>query len=108
MKKDAVKKEAEPILADIAAHDPKPTVRAAAIGLLGNYNNPEYKKLFIKNINDSSYTVSGTALEALLKLDSTAAFAEAKKLSKTPAKGKLVESVAKVLIKSGDENGFES
>jgi aminopeptidase N len=75
--------------------------------MLGNYNNPEYKAIFMKNMSDSSYTVAGNALEALSKVDSAQAIVEAKKLGAKEAKGKLVESITKVMIKSGDESGFE-
>ena len=43
IKKPTVKTEVEPLLADIAKNDTKPTVRAAAIGLLGQYAKPAYK-----------------------------------------------------------------
>jgi len=107
LKNETVKKQAEPILADLAQHDAKATVRAGAIATLGNYNNSTYKSLFQKNVNDSSYTVSGNALEALFKLDSAAGVAEAKRLARTPAKGKLVEAMTTILVKSGDESGFD-
>lgn len=107
LKNETVKKQAEPILADIAQHDPKSTVRATAIAALGNYNNATYKSLFAKSVNDSSYTVAGNALEALFKLDSASAVTEAKRLARYPAKGKLVESMTTILVKSGDEGGFD-
>ena len=107
LKNETVKKQVEPILAEMAQHDAKPTVRASAIATLGNFNNPAYKSLFQKNVNDSSYSVSGNALEALFKVDSAAAVADAKRLARTPAKGKLVEAMTTVLVKSGDESGFD-
>jgi aminopeptidase N len=107
LKKETVKKEMEASIADLAKNDPKSIVRAAALEVLGNYNNDAYKPLFMKAVNDSSYTVSGAALEGLSKIDSAAGLAEAKRLGKGQAKGKLVESITKVLIKSGDESGFE-
>ncbi|MBC7829254.1 MAG: M1 family metallopeptidase [Chitinophagaceae bacterium] len=107
LKKENVRKEVEPILADLARNDDKSTVRASAIGLLGNYSNPEYKAVFIKGVADSSYTVAGNSLEALLRVDSAQAIKEAKKLGSKEAKGKLVESITKVMIKSGDESGFD-
>ena len=107
LKKENVKKEVEPILAELARSDVKSTVRANAIGLLANYDNPEYKAIFVKGVNDSSYTVAGNSLDALLKTDSTQAVKEAKRLGAKEAKGKLVESITKVMIKSGDESGFD-
>jgi aminopeptidase N len=107
IKNENVRKEVEPVLADLARNDVKSTVRASAIGLLANFNKPEYKAIFQKGLNDSSYTVAGNSLEALLKVDSAAAVAEAKRLGAQQSKGKLVESITKVMIKSGDESGYD-
>jgi aminopeptidase N len=105
-KKESVKKEVEPILAELARNDAKSTVRATAISMLSYYSNPEYKSIFMKGVNDSSYTVAGSALEALSKVDSAEAIKAAKRLGSHEARGKLVESITKVMIKSGDERGF--
>jgi len=107
MKNETVKKQAEPLLTEIAQRDPRSTVRASALAVLAQYNNGAYKSLFTKSVNDSSYTIAGTALDALFKLDSAAAVAEAKRLAKYPAKGKLVETMTTILVRSGDENSFD-
>src|SRR5579871_216362 len=107
LKKDAVKQAVEPVLADIAAHDERTVVRASAISALGKYKKTEYKSLFEKAVNDSSYAVAGNALEALATVDSNEAFNDAKRLSKSPAHGKLNNSIAAVLIKYGDESDFD-
>lgn len=107
MKKDNVKKEVEPVLLDLAKNDPKKTVKAAAIAKLGAYNNPAYASLFKAAINDSSYTVSGNALEALSDIDSAAALTEAKRLAALPAKGKLSSVITAVMIESGDESSAD-
>jgi aminopeptidase N len=104
LKKENIKKEAEPIIASIAKNDSKSTVRASAIALLGNYNKPEYKDMLVKATSDSSYTVAGSALEALEKIDPAAALNEAKKLSALTHKGKLTGSLMKVLVKAGGDN----
>ena len=101
IKKAAVKTAVEPLLADIAKNDAKPTVRAAAIGLLGQYAKPEYKPIFMKAINDSSYSVSGEALGALVPLEPEKAVASAKAFSKLPMKGKLGAVVSQILIEAG-------
>jgi aminopeptidase N len=106
-KKANVKAEVESTLADIAAKDPKPTVRAAAIGLLGQYGKETYKPLFTKAINDSSYSIAGEALSALAQLDGDAALAAAKGFSKQPMKGKLASSVSQLLIEGGTEEDFD-
>jgi aminopeptidase N len=107
LKKENVRKEMEPILADLARNDAKSTVRASAIGVLANYANPEYKAIFIKGLNDSSYSVAGTSLDALSRIDSALAVKEAKRMGAAAAKGKLIESITKVMIKSRDESGFD-
>jgi aminopeptidase N len=97
----------EPILLELASKDPKPTVKAAALGILAMYGQDKYKDLFTKNLNDSSYSVSGAALEGLMAIDSAAAISAAKTMSSQTIKGKLLESVTKVLMASGDEAGFD-
>ncbi|MDF2193739.1 M1 family metallopeptidase [Paraflavitalea sp. CAU 1676] len=106
MKNQGNKKEFEPLIAAMAKNDPRPVVRATALMTLGNYEGTTYKDLFVKNVSDSSYTVAGMALEALAKVDSVAAFNEAKRLSGQPSKGALVAAVMKTMIKGGDEASF--
>jgi aminopeptidase N len=107
MKKDNVKKEVEPVLLDLAKNDPKKTVKAAAIAKLATYEKPEYASLFKAAVNDSSYTVSGNALEALSEIDSAGALAEAKRLAQQPAKGRLSSVITEIMIESGDESSAE-
>src|SRR6185369_1678215 len=107
MRKDNVKKTVEPILLDLAKNDPKRLVKAGAISKLAQYRNSEYAPIFKSAVNDSSYTVSGNALEALSIVDSAAALAEAKRLSKETVKGKLSSAITAIIIKSGDESMAE-
>ncbi|HLG39245.1 MAG TPA: M1 family metallopeptidase [Chitinophagaceae bacterium] len=104
MEKNNIKAMAEPVLLDLAKNDPKRPVKAAAIGKLGQYKNPAYIDLFKKAASDSSYTVSGTALEALLEVDPKAATDLAKDLEKQPSKGALKDAIAGVKASSGDES----
>lgn len=94
-----VKNGMEPLLAD-AVKDSDRRVKAAAISKLGLYRADKYKPLFLAAIADSSYTVSGNALEALYKLDSAAANAEAKRLGTQPAKGKLASVLKSINLLS--------
>ena len=107
MKKDLVRKEVEPVLLDLAKNDPKKRVKAAAIAKLGTYQKPAYASLFKAAVNDSSYTVSGNALEALSEVDSAGALAEAKRLATQPAKGKLSSVITAVMIAAGDESSAD-
>jgi len=107
MRNETVKKDVEPILAELAAKDKDPNVRAAALGLLANYKKPEYNAIFAKAVSDSSYTIAGTALEALAKADEAAAFTEVKKLNGQVKKGKLLEAALQLMIKSGDVSVYD-
>lgn len=106
-RKEALRTGAEPLLLQVAEKDPKSTVRAAAIEKLGEYRKKEYADLFKKAVNDSSYTVAGTALEALGKVEPETAASLAKSLSKTPSKGALKEAIMNEIVKSGDESMAE-
>src|SRR5687767_6286149 len=103
-KNESVKKEVEPVLADLAKNDKKSTVRGNAIGRLGDYKKADYIPLFKAATKDSSYTVAGNALEALGKSDEAVAMAMAKELSRQPAKGLLKEAITTVIASSGDES----
>lgn len=104
MSNDTVKKSLESVLENMAKTDAKAWVRAKAIELLGNYKKAVYKPLFMSAVTDSSYSVAGTALEALVKIDSTAAMNEIKRIAAQPAKGEL----RNVLIRYADEKSFDS
>jgi aminopeptidase N len=108
VKKQNVKDAVESTLVDLAKNDPERTVKANAIAKLGQYKKAEYASLYKAAINDSSYTVSGNALDALSDIDSITAFNEAKRLSAQPAKGKLSSVITAVMIKSGDESSAEA
>jgi len=97
----------EPVLLDLATHDPDRTVQATAIGYLGTYKKAEYKDLFLKKASDSSYSVAGNALTALSYLDEEKATQLANEFSKYPAKGDLIVAMSAIFIKSGDETKFD-
>lgn len=107
MEKPAVKAAIEPILADLAHHDSDRTVQAKAIELLGSYKNPEYKTFFTQKTSDSSYSVSGSALQALGELDMEEATKLANEFSKHPAKGQLLSSLVDIFIKEGDSSKYD-
>lgn len=99
--------EFESDVAAIAENETRPKVKATAIGILGMYGDEKYKNIFQKNLNDSSYSVSGEALEALMGIDSTAAIQQAKAISKQAVKGKLLESVTAIMMSTGDVSAFD-
>lgn len=91
----------------IAQSDPNKLVRAAAIDLLAVSGDESDKDLFAKACLDSSYSVAGAALGALSNVDSAGAHTMAKKLTKEPAKGRLISSICTVLAAYGDPTAFD-
>ena len=107
MKNEDLKKSIEPILLDLAKNDKKSTVRANAIARLGSYKKAEYTSLFKSATNDSSYSVAGSALEALREVDPNTAMNIAKELKKGKTKGILKEAITTTIASSGDESMAE-
>ncbi len=87
--------------------DKSPLVKAAAIDVLGKFEDIQYTSLFEVGTKDSSYSVAGASLEALANIDSSSAIKIAYKLSKEPAKGRLATSISSVLVKYGGEDAFD-
>jgi aminopeptidase N len=108
LKNDSLKGAFEPILVDIANKDPESQVRAYAIMALGRLKKPEYKDMYIKSLNDSSYSIAGNSLVALGFIDSTAALNKARQLLSTKTKGTLLQAVNNTLYTYAGENDFDS
>ena len=106
-KQPTVKSQAEPILASLAQKDKNRKVKAAAIAQLAEYEQVTHKTIFQAAVDDSSYNVSGNALEALFRIDPNQALTEAKRLSSAPAKAKLAEVIGSILVANGDEAGTD-
>jgi aminopeptidase N len=105
---DSIKKSVELLITDMAKNDPNPLVRAGAISVLGKYNREMYKSLFLQSINDSSYSIAGSALLALGAIDSSAALERAKILSVQNVKGELSDAIITTLFLYSGENEFET
>ena len=105
---DSVKKSVEPLLNDIAENDAKTIVRADAIAALGKYKKDVYKPLFLKAINDSSYSIAGSALVALGAIDTAAALDKARSFSAQHVKGELSDAVTNLLFSYSSENDFDT
>jgi len=106
MKKAAVVSATESEILKIAESDPDRRTKAKAIQLLGQLKKQAYKPLYEKALKDSSYSVSGSALAALQKIDEDAALKFAKTCILDKPKGSLLESAASLLISSGDTTAF--
>ena len=107
LKKQNVKTLVEPVLANLAQNEKIRKVKAAAIAQLGEYEQAKYSNIYKAAVNDSSYTVSGNALEALFRIDPSLALTEAKRLAAVPVKYKLAEVTGSILVANGDETGTE-
>ncbi len=94
-------------LESIAKTDADRVTRSEAIDALGGLKNEKYKAMFVQGTRDSSYSVAGASLEALVEIDLPGAVEIAKKLSKEPAKGRLSSAITAVMVKSGDESAYD-
>ena len=90
----------------VAIDEKDKKTKASALNLLAGLNDKNFLPLFNKNVNDSSYSVSGAALKGINNLDPNQGYQLAKKYSKD-AKGELFDEAFKSLVKSGDENDFD-
>ena len=91
----------------LANTDPSSEVREQAIDALSGTYNEDYIDLFTSLTKDSSYVVSGAALDALEKIDSSAALSIATTASTQKIKKRLNTSVTAILAKYGDESIFD-
>jgi aminopeptidase N len=95
------------VIEKIADKDPDKLVQAKALEILVKLNDKKYEPVFAKYVNDSSYSVSGAALDGLSKLEPEQAYALAKKYSKD-ARGKLGTVVTKTLMANATESDFDA
>ncbi|MEO9211124.1 MAG: M1 family metallopeptidase, partial [Ginsengibacter sp.] len=90
----------------MAEKDPNKKVQAKALEILSKLKDAKYQSLFTKFVGDSSYSVSGAALEGLSLLSPTEAYAFAKKYSHD-SKGKLGRVIAEIYYKNASEDDFD-
>lgn len=93
-------------LEQIAKTDKHKQTRAAAIDILGYTRDPKYLPIFAEAVNDSSYSVSGAALQGLSVLDRDKAMALLPELKKD-AKGKLKMATERLDMLNKTEADFE-
>ena len=95
-------------IAQLAETDPRSNVRAKALDRLAKVKDAKFTNTFRTAMEkDPSYRVSGAAMKALYKLDSTSALQSAKKLEDTDDV-QLLESIASMYAKTAqpDQLGF--
>jgi len=107
LKKDRMRTEFESLIVEYAKTEKNRPVKAAMINQLGNTENESHKSIYLSNINDSSYSVSGASLSALSKIDSSLALKKALELSNSTSKGDLDNAINSILISSGQEEVFD-
>ncbi len=90
----------------LANTDPSRYVRAYAITALSKTKDSKYMPFFVKSTKDSSYTVAGAALEAILSLDEDKAIALLPELKKD-ARGSLKDAITKVEIATKGDKDFD-
>lgn len=93
-------------IAGIATLEKDKKTKAAALGYLAAIKNEKYKPLFVKNADDSSYSVAGAALKGLSALDPEQSNELAKKY-RSDAKGTLGEVVSSILMAEATEADFD-
>lgn len=91
----------------IAKNDPNRTTRAAAIETLSLLGRNDLKDLFIAAAKDSSYSVAGAGLEALLAVDPATALSLVPQL-KQDAKGRLEASIKTAEVLQKGDADFEA
>jgi aminopeptidase N len=99
----------KPVLDEVLAMaktDPKRLVRAESINLLAIQKSPQYQPLFVASLKDSSYTVAGAALSALIDLDDPAATSALPELKKD-AKGALAIAIDKAEVLTKTDADFD-
>lgn len=83
----------EKLIYNIAQRDEHLPTRGLAIDVLAKRNGKLYESFFKEHTKDSSYSIAGAALEALLSVNANAAIAMEKQLNKD-AEGRLRSSIS--------------
>ena len=91
---------------DVAKNEKDKKTKAAALDFLTKTKDAKYLSVFKANVDDSSYTVAGSALQGLAALDPANAYTLAKKYS-NDAKGDLGEAVSGIIMANGTESDFD-
>ncbi|MBI4647144.1 MAG: M1 family metallopeptidase [Bacteroidia bacterium] len=97
-----INEEIKTKLIEIAANDKSSEVRASALTCLSYFDGDDIINLFINAIEDSSYQVMETALQALLKSDEQKAHYVLSELEKSNDK-KTIEILGRIYCTTGNE-----
>ncbi len=102
----AAEKEAElkPLLINLAKRDEKSKIRAEALEFLAkNYKGQDLYELYLSALNDKSYEVIGSALNALTEADAQTGLAKAKELENENS-DKLRYAIMDIYATYGDDS----
>lgn len=95
-----VKDAALPVLKDLAAHDPKTLVQAAALGALASFRDPANQVLFETGMKSRSYAVQGASLLGMALITPAEAYPLAKSLE-ADSRGELAKAIVTVYALKG-------
>ncbi len=90
----------------LGAKEKNKKAKAAALNMLANTGDARYLPLFKANVNDSSYSVAGAALNGLAAIEPANAYTLAKKYV-IDAKGDLGSTVDGIIMANGAEADFD-
>lgn len=90
----------------LIAKEKNKKAKAAAINILVKTADKKYQSIYKANVNDSSYSVAGAALNGLAALEPSEAYTLAKKYS-VDAKGDLGSAVDAIIMENGTEADFD-
>jgi len=97
----------ESMVAGMAQGDPNSIVRRYALRLLPDYGL-KYRAVLLAELDDSSYSAAGEALNALGRIDSVAAYTAARAQFGQKSRGTLAEEIVGTLAQYGTEEDFDS
>jgi aminopeptidase N len=101
-----VKASLAPDVVEVLRSD-RPLVQAEAIDFLAALEDPRYAEVFRQHLNDSSYSVAGSALSAMMSIDPKEATAFAVQHKSTPAKGALADAMTQALMETRSASHYE-
>ena len=91
-----------PLLADLARTDPNTLVQADAINTLSVLKDPAYLDLFRQVLNSPSYSVSGAALNGIIRIDPALGLSLAKRFE-NDNEGQLTQAIISVYADQGGD-----
>ncbi len=97
-KKDAIFK-----IEQLAKHDDKTLVRAAAISVLGKLIDPVYRSVFMKGLKSESFSVIGNSLVSLYQIDKQTALSELESIEEE-VKEQLADAITNIYINEEDKS----